>query len=71
MSPFQIRIDASLCSAYGACIAEAPEVLTLDAAGIAQARVDQTDDDAVLAAARACPMGAIAVRDLESGEWVA
>jgi ferredoxin len=68
---YRIVIDQSLCSGFGACADLAPDQFDVGADGIARARTGETDDPAVLEAASACPMGAIAVFDLASGEQAA
>ena len=70
MSTFKIVIDRSLCSGFGTCAELAPEVFQLSD-GIAEARVGTSDDPQVTDAAFACPMGAIAVFDLATGEQAA
>ncbi len=71
MSTYRISIDRSLCSGFGSCAEHAPAVFGLDTGGIASARVSESDDPAVLEAAVSCPMGAIAVYDLETAEQIA
>lgn len=71
MSPYKIVIERSLCSGFGACAEMAPEIFQLAADGIAEARVGTSEDSGVVDAAFACPMGAIAVYDLASGEQAA
>jgi ferredoxin len=71
MSTYSIEIDRSLCSGFGSCLKEAPAVFALDDDGIATLLVTETVGGAVLAAAGSCPMGAIAVFDLETGEEAA
>lgn len=56
---YRIEIDRSLCSAYGTCIDVAPDLFELSADLVAIARVGDTDTQAAVEAARACPMGAI------------
>jgi ferredoxin len=68
---YRIVIDQSLCSGFGACAELAPDGFALGPDGIARARTGETDDPAVLDAAAACPMGAIAVYDLASGQQAA
>jgi len=63
---FKIVIDRSLCSGFGACIDAAPLAIELDDEGLARVVVRETDDEAVLDAASACPMGAIEVREVEA-----
>jgi ferredoxin len=58
---YEIVIDRSLCSGFGACAELAPEVFELDPAGTASVRTGRSDDPAVLDAEAACPMGAIQV----------
>jgi ferredoxin len=71
MNNFRIQIDRSLCSGFGSCIDLAPDLIELDASGIAALRVGETDDVAALDAAESCPMGAIAVFELDSEAQVA
>lgn len=71
MGRYQIQIDSTLCSGYGACAELAPKVIALDKHGQATAPATATDDEAVLEAAAACPMGAIAVYDTLSGRQAA
>jgi ferredoxin len=59
MTTYRIEIDRSLCSGFGACIAEVQEVFHLEN-GIAVAPATSVDER-VLDAADACPMGAITV----------
>jgi ferredoxin len=68
MSTYRIEIDQSLCSGFGSCVTEAPGVFALDGAGLATLLVAEADDEAVLDAAGSCPMGAIAVYELETSE---
>jgi ferredoxin len=63
---YRIVIDRSLCSGFGACADLAPEVFELEAGGIASARVGESSDPIVLAAANACPMGAITIIEEEA-----
>ena len=71
MSTYKIVIDRSLCSGFGTCAELAPHLFDVGADGVAATRVGETDDEAVLDAAASCPMGAIAVYDLASGEQAA
>ncbi len=63
MSTHHIVIEQELCSGFGACADLDPESFALGADGVAVALVATTDREAALAAARACPMGAIRVSD--------
>ena len=65
MASYQIRIDTSLCSGFGSCTELAPDVFEVGPDGLARLRVAESDDPAVLEAAGSCPMGAIAVFDVE------
>jgi len=71
VNTFKIVIDGSLCSGFGACAELAPQVFHLGADGLAEARIGTSDDPQVVEAAFACPMGAIAVFDLATGEQAA
>ena len=66
MSKYEITIDPTLCSGYGACVDAARDLFRLDQGGIATAVVTQTDDPAALEAADACPMGAIFVQEVRA-----
>ena len=65
---FRVQIDRDLCSGFGSCVDDAPEIFKLDDSGTAIALVSETDDERALKAAADCPMAAIAVFDAESGE---
>lgn len=71
MSTYRIAVDTGLCSSFGSCLDHAPAVFSLDAGGTATARLAQTDDSAVIEAARSCPMGAISVVDAATGKQAA
>ena len=71
MSRYRIVIDRALCSGFGACAEHAPTLIQIDGSGLAALRTGETDEEAILDAADACPMGAIAVFDAESGEQAA
>ena len=63
---YRITIDRSLCSGFGACVDNSPDVFELEAGGLATARTWETDDPSVLDAAAACPMGAIVVEEVRA-----
>jgi ferredoxin len=71
MSTYKIVIDRSLCSGFGTCAELAPNVFQVAGDGIAEARVGESHDPSVLEAAAQCPMGAIAIYDLATGEQAA
>lgn len=58
-----VSVDGNHCHFYAICVAEAPEVFELRSDGRLRykARPDAAATEAVLAAARSCPMQAIAV----------
>jgi ferredoxin len=60
---YRIQIDRSLCSGFGACAELAPQLFDVGPDGVANARVGETDDPAVLDAAASCPMAAILVEE--------
>jgi ferredoxin len=71
--PYQITINRSLCSGYAECAAIAPEVFQLGRDKISTV-VDPegADDEAILDAARACPVDAILLLDeYEDQVWPA
>jgi ferredoxin len=63
MSTHLIAIDGDLCSGFGACADIDSESFAIGPDGIAIALVEVTDREAAVAAAKACPMGAIRVTD--------
>ena len=63
---YRIVIDRSLCSGFGACAELAPDVFEVDDGGLVSLRVGTSQDQAVLAAADACPMGAILVEEVQA-----
>jgi ferredoxin len=63
---YRILIDRSLCSGFGACAELAPDVFEVDPAGLVSLRVGTSDDEAVVEAADACPMGAISVVEVQA-----
>jgi ferredoxin len=71
MPRFRVVIDRSLCSGYGLCVRHAAGPIALDGEALAVAKQEKTDDASVLAAADACPMGAIEVYDLTTRRRVA
>lgn len=58
---YRIILDRDACSGFGACADLDPETFAVGDDGVAVALVDRTDREAVVSAARACPMGAIRV----------
>jgi ferredoxin len=68
---FEIVIDRSLCSGFGSCAELAPEIFRLGDDGIAEVRLGTSDDPKVIDVALGCPMGAIAVFDVATGEQAA
>ncbi|MGE0029331.1 MAG: ferredoxin [Thermoleophilia bacterium] len=70
MITHRIIIDRDLCSGFGACADADPETFAVGADGIAVARDTDAGPETALAAARACPMGAIRVVDGDGGSLV-
>jgi ferredoxin len=60
-------VDEYACAAHGDCALAAPDVFTVEDIAVV---TGNGSDDAILAAARACPAGAISVTDAESGRRV-
>ena len=60
------EIDPYACAAHGDCVAELPAVFALD--DDVATVVGTAPGDRLLAAARACPSTAIALRDAATGE---
>ena len=59
-------IDESSCIAQGDCVELLPDVFELDSHGKANLRVGTSNDERVLEAADACPMGAIRVEEVQA-----
>jgi ferredoxin len=60
-------VDEFACAAHGDCALAAPGVFTVDDIAIV---IGEGSDAEVLAAARACPAGAITVIDKDTGERI-
>ena len=65
---YRIVIDPVACSGFGSCVEQSPSLFSLGADGIATAPAEAATAEAALAAARACPMGAITVLDEQGTE---
>lgn len=67
----KITIDRDLCIGAATCLAIAPEVFALDneAKAIILDCTDETPQDVIIDAARACPTAAIIIQN-ETGEQV-
>ena len=64
-----IRIDRDECIGDGLCVNEAPETFELDDDAKAVVLENSTDElEAILEAARSCPLDIIVVEDKETGE---
>jgi ferredoxin len=60
-------VDEFACAAHGDCALAAPDVFTIEEIAVV---TGTGSGDAILAAARACPAGAIAITDAASGRQV-
>lgn len=59
-----VRIDTTLCVAFGDCIEVAPEGFRLDGEGTVEfADPEHVDRERLLRACAACPVDALSVRD--------
>jgi ferredoxin len=68
MRKLVIAVDKQLCAGNRMCLHHASEVFRLDANGKSEVRNPTGDsEDRVVAAAYACPSGAISVHDEETG----
>jgi ferredoxin len=61
------HVDEFACAAHGDCALVAPSVFTIEDIAVV---TGGGSDEAILAAARACPAGAITVTDATTGEPV-
>jgi ferredoxin len=60
-------VDELACAAHGDCALTAPDVFTIEEIAVV---TGSGSDDAILAAARACPAAAITVTDAENDEQI-
>jgi ferredoxin len=60
-------VDEFACAAHGDCALAAPDAFTIEDIAVV---TGTGSDDAILAAARACPAGAITVTDADTGRQV-
>jgi ferredoxin len=69
--PYRIKIDRSLCTGYAECVGIAPEVFQLGGDNVSIViDPEGTEDEAILDAARACPVDAITLVDeFEEQVW--
>ncbi|MFI2352599.1 ferredoxin [Streptomyces sp. NPDC019443] len=68
---WHIEVDRSVCIGSGMCVSHAPDGFALDSARQSHPQTADTDaNEQLLAAAENCPVEAIAIRVLESGEPV-
>ena len=58
-------VDPRLCIGSSNCAEEAPDAFYVDERGLARLVSPQAPDDAVLRGARACPVDAIRVTDMD------
>jgi len=61
------HVDEFACAAHGDCALAAPGVFTVDDIAVV---TGEGSDGEILAAARACPAGAITVIDKDTGETI-
>lgn len=61
------HVDEFTCAGHGDCAHDAPGVFTIEDIAVVSGT---GSDEAILAAARACPASAIIVTDAQTGEQV-
>ncbi|MBI4058452.1 ferredoxin [Candidatus Gottesmanbacteria bacterium] len=71
MAKYKVTVDRNLCIGAGSCVAVAPQAFALDneAKAIVLPTVGNETDEALLEAAKACPVAAVIVTD-ETGKQV-
>ncbi|QDY76543.1 ferredoxin [Streptomyces qinzhouensis] len=68
---WHVEVDRGVCIGSGMCVGTAPEGFTLDSARQSHPKEAATDaNETVLAAAESCPVEAIVITLLDSGEPV-
>ena len=69
MPSYEAKVDPATCTGAQMCVSIAPDAYSYDPVeGVSTAVGSPSDDPSVLEAAEMCPVEAIAVRDLDSGE---
>ena len=70
MRRYEATVDPQRCTAAQMCVSVAPETFVYDAEqGVSQAEGGPSEDkEGLLEAAELCPVEAITVRDVETGE---
>ncbi|WP_406001170.1 ferredoxin [Streptomyces sp. NBC_00829] len=68
---WHVEVDRSVCIGSGMCVGHAPDGFALDSARQSHPRAADADaNEQILAAAENCPVEAISIALLESGEPV-
>jgi ferredoxin len=69
---YHIEVDRDVCMSSGKCVADAPDLFRFDDDEIAEPvpGADPPSDQRALDLARACPSGALVVRDADTGEEI-
>lgn len=67
---YLVKVIRSKCIGAGPCTAVAPKVFQLDEENIAKVITQDELDELKLLAAQSCPVSAIIVEDIETGERV-
>lgn len=69
---YTVRIDRQLCIGAGTCVALASKAYALDtdAKAVLLDSVGQESDEALINAAKGCPVGAISVVDTKTGNSI-
>lgn len=69
---YHIEVDREVCMSSGKCVADAPELFRFDNDDVAEPvpGAPPAEDGRVLDLARACPSGALVVRDSGTGHEV-
>lgn len=71
MGKYKIEINRDLCIGDGACVGEAPNTFEMDADNIAIVKdAGGHTDEEILQAAQVCPVDAIILTDVQTGEKV-
>ena len=69
MTRYEVRVERRACIGSTNCVEEAPEAFEMDDV-VAVVRTPLAPDEALLRGAQACPVGAIAVIDRETGRRI-
>lgn len=71
MPRYEAKVDPAICTGAQMCVSIAPETFSYDPTdGVSKAVGGPSEDPQVVEAAELCPVEAVTVRELDTGEQV-